>query len=125
MGYGTTWLIGDDGDFVIQDGEVVWVDGADEVGQSLKIIFLTQYTEDRLVPIYGFDVEALMSSDLLPIEQELYLDLLARDAVLQDDRVINIVETETNIGSDRVATVDMKLQLTNGELISLTLSEVL
>ena len=124
MGYGVTWVLTEDGDFDFEVGDIKWTSDVETVGQSLKNIFLTQYREDLLAPVYGFDIEALLGSDLLYREQLELLELLSREATFQDDRVVNIIELTKTL-SNRVASLMIKIQLQNGEIITLNLNEVL
>ncbi|MHA1368160.1 MAG: hypothetical protein ACTSRA_00405 [Promethearchaeota archaeon] len=123
--YGITWKLDDDFDIEFDDdGDVKIIEDVETVSQSLRVLFMTQFKEDLLVPVYGFDRESILGADLRYDDQVKLFELNVQQAAYQDDRVAYIVDLVT-MTEKRVGTIDMKLQLLNGEMISLSIEEIL
>lgn len=115
-----------EGDIIIDDAGFMWtVEGAYNAAQGLQVLVLTQVGSDIKHPLTGFDYAALVenTSGLTPEEQEQAIQLYIKQALLQDDRVQDILSIsyneEDSIGRSRV--YDVSLVLFNEEELSLTL----
>jgi len=123
MGYGTTLKIVNKDITFDSNGRLVWVEEIENVAQGLQILLETQYTSDVLAPAYGFDRESVLASELIPSEQEQYLESLVRAAILQDDRIEEILEYKQEVDNNRIATITAKVQLTSGDLLIVQIAE--
>ena len=123
MGYGTTLKVVNKDITFDSNGRLVWVEEIENVAQGLQILLETQYTSDVLAPAYGFDRESVLASELIPSEQEQYLESLVRAAILQDDRIEEILEYKQEVDNNRIATITAKVQLTSGDLLIVQIAE--
>lgn len=109
MKYKRTLALNPDGSYRVENGELVWIDGAAAVEQELKTTLATVRGEDPFDEDHGLDVfEATGSSDAI-VEREV------RAALLQDDRVERVTDVEVeDLAASRQRSVSVSVQLVDG-----------
>lgn len=109
MKYKRTLALNSDGSFRVENGELVWIDGAAAVEQELKTTLATIRGEDPFDEEHGLDVfEATGSPDAI-VEREV------RTALLQDDRVERVTDIEIeDLTASRQRSVSVSVQLVDG-----------
>ena len=109
-------LLSEDGDLVIQRGDLVEVEGIDEIAQRFRFILRTNKGEWFLNPDEGIDFRVFWQK--LPDEEEIRLALEdAASQVPEIDRIENIrIDFDHR---NRVLTVSFVAVLTTGEEVEL------
>lgn len=78
-----TFKVDDKGDLIIQDGDLVMIEGDDEIVQSIERRLSTNQGEWFLDTEFGLDYESIRGKDVTKEKAELVIT----EAVYQDERI--------------------------------------
>ncbi|RKS83329.1 hypothetical protein BDK61_2672 [Haloarcula quadrata] len=109
MKYNRTLALEEDGSYRVENGELVWIDGAAAVEQELKTTLATVRGEDPFDEDHGLRVFEAAGSAPPILEREI------RDALLEDDRVEAVDEIViTDPDANRRVDVAISVTLVDG-----------
>lgn len=109
MKYNRTLALEEDGSYRVENGELVWIDGAAAVEQELKTTLKTVRGEDPFDESHGLRVFEAAGAAPAILEREI------RDTLLQDDRVDTVDEVDiTEPDSNRRVGVAITVTLVDG-----------
>jgi phage baseplate assembly protein W len=105
-----------DGDLVVENGELVMIDGDEELAQSIRSILETRKGEFFLEPEHGLSFENLFGKTAYP--DELRDDII--EAVSQEPRVESITNVQIFDNREtRKRSVNLTIQKENGEEVEI------
>lgn len=109
MDYKRTLALEDDGSFRVENGELVWIDGAAAVEQELKTTLVTVRGEDPFDEDHGLRVFEAAGAAPAILEREI------RDTLRQDHRVDTVDDVDiTEPDSNRRVAVAIEVTLVDG-----------
>ena len=106
-----------DGDLMIdENGDIVMVEGDEELAQSVRMILETRKGEFFLEPDHGLVFDNLLGkeADLAKAHEDIV------EAVLQEERIASVEDVIfTDNQQERTRSVSLKMQKTDGGTLSL------
>ncbi|PZD96405.1 DUF2634 domain-containing protein [Paenibacillus sambharensis] len=103
-----------DGDLVMNNGELAIIDEQADVAQSLRIILGTRRGEWFLNPDFGIDSSILHQKSWAAEDVEEVI----RAGLYQDERIVSVEAIDQSIGrASRQLTISFTALMTNGEQV--------
>jgi phage baseplate assembly protein W len=110
-----TLLLNQEGDFVLEQGSFLWVEGDEELAQSVRVILQTRLGEWFLNLGLGLDRNTILGKNFNEVEAKSSII----EALAEEPRISGVEEiTFTKTG--RELSVSLKLLKENGEVLLLT-----
>lgn len=117
-----TFKLDDNGDLVIENGNLVMVEGKEELRQSIERILSTNINEWFLNANFGLDYEAIQGKG----KSKESIKLAIAEAIYQDSRIVEVDIKDIIIRHDRKLEVLGTAAGVNGSAVDLsTLQEVI
>ncbi|MED4977229.1 DUF2634 domain-containing protein [Heyndrickxia faecalis] len=104
------------GDIVIENGEVVMVDGDEELVQSIRMLLQTRKGEFFLEPEHGLSFDNIIGKEAN--QDETHDDIV--EAISQEDRIESVEKIDFNDDNKaRIRSISVELQKADGNALNI------
>ncbi|MCM3338229.1 DUF2634 domain-containing protein [Paenibacillus sp. MER TA 81-3] len=109
-----------DGDIQVSDGQIVWIDGREELAQSVRVRMGTRLGEYFFAPDMGLDHDQMMSKQ---VDEDSIREAVMR-CLAEEPRIQSVEELEID-WDERARTVSMRLVMmsADGEEVELNYAD--